>query len=334
MSDNAEPILRVDHLTTRFNTRRGVVKAVDDVSFTVDRGRVVGLVGESGCGKSITALSVMGLVPTPPGTVDSQGIFLDGRDLAPLSYEEMCRVRGKAAAMIFQEPMTSLNPVLTVGHQVGEVISVHQRQSQADVRRRVVEMFEMVGIPEASSRYDAYPHQLSGGLRQRVMIAMALIAEPALLIADEPTTALDVTIQAQILNLMLDLRKRLETSIVMITHDLGVIAEMCDDVNVMYAGKIVESSDVFDLFDRPSHPYTRGLLASMPGRGNTDSEGRLANIPGRVPGLHKLPTGCRFHPRCAEAMEICRTQSPPDSADIGNGHRVSCWLYDRQGRAA
>ena len=330
--DDTVPILTVDHLTTRFDTRRGVVCAVDDISFAVHRGRVVGLVGESGCGKSMTALSVMGLVPTPPGTVASRGILLEGRDLAPLSYDEMCRIRGNAVAMIFQEPMTSLNPVLTVGRQVGEAISVHQQRPRHDVRRRVIEIFEMVGIPEAASRYGTYPHQLSGGLRQRVMIAMALIAEPALLIADEPTTALDVTIQAQILNLMLDLRARLDTAIIMITHDLGVIAETCDDVNVMYAGKIVETGDVFDLFDRPMHPYTKGLLASMPGR-RTGGAARLASIRGRVPGLHRLPDGCRFHPRCDAAMEICHRESPP-CIDDGNGHRVHCWLYANNGQAA
>ncbi|WP_054699708.1 ABC transporter ATP-binding protein, partial [Desulfosarcina cetonica] len=290
MTSTAEktPILRVDHLSTRFHTRRGVVYAVDGISFTVDRGRVVGLVGESGCGKSMTALSIMGLVPSPPGEVISQGIVLNGHDLAPLSYDAMCQVRGKAIAMIFQEPMTALNPVLTVGRQVGEAIAVHRRLGRAEIRRRVIEMFHLVGIPEAASRYTAYPHQLSGGLRQRVMIAMALIAEPMLLIADEPTTALDVTIQAQILDLMLDLRARLQTAIILITHDLGVIAEVCDDVNVMYAGGIVETAGVFDLFDRPLHPYTRGLLNSMPGMAASGHRKRLTCIPGRVPSLHRL----------------------------------------------
>ncbi|BBO84113.1 peptide ABC transporter ATP-binding protein [Desulfosarcina ovata subsp. sediminis] len=327
------PILQVDHLTTRFHTRRGVVRAVDDISFAVGKGRVVGLVGESGCGKSMTALSVMGLVPSPPGAVESRGILLNGRNLAPLSYDEMCAIRGRQIAMIFQEPMTALNPVLTVGRQVGEAIAVHQRLSRSDIRGRVVEMFDLVGIPEAASRCAAYPHQLSGGLRQRVMIAMALIAEPALLIADEPTTALDVTIQAQILDLMLDLRARLNTAIIMITHDLGVIAEVCDDVNVMYAGQIVETADVFDLFDRPLHPYTRGLLDSMPGMAADIRPARLANIRGRVPSLHQLPDGCRFHPRCDRAMDRCRRQ-PPGRFDCGNGHRVRCWLYSTNGQTA
>ena len=333
MHGNDTPILRVDHLTTRFHTRRGVVNAVDGISFAVGKGRVVGLVGESGCGKSMTALSVMGLVPSPPGTVESRGILLNGRNLAPLSYDEMCAIRGQQIAMIFQEPMTALNPVLTVGRQVGEAIAVHQRLSRSAIRARVVEMFDLVGIPEAASRYATYPHQLSGGLRQRVMIAMALIAEPALLIADEPTTALDVTIQAQILNLMLDLRARLNTAIIMITHDLGVIAEVCDDVNVMYAGQIVETADVFDLFDRPLHPYTRGLLNSMPGITADIRPGRLVNIRGRVPSLHRLPAGCRFHPRCDRAMDLCRRQ-PPGRFDCGNGHQVSCWLYSTNGQPA
>ena len=261
------------------------------------------------------------------------GDLLNGRNLAPLSYDEMCAIRGRKIAMIFQEPMTALNPVLTVGRQVGEAIAVHQRLSRSAIRARVVEMFDLVGIPEAASRYATYPHQLSGGLRQRVMIAMALIAEPALLIADEPTTALDVTIQAQILNLMLDLRARLNTAIIMITHDLGVIAEVCDDVNVMYAGQIVETADVFDLFDRPLHPYTRGLLNSMPGITADIRPERLVNIRGRVPSLHRLPAGCRFHPRCDRAMDLCRRR-PPGRFDCGNGHQVGCWLYSTNGQPA
>ena len=333
MADDHKEILQVQQLETRFHTRRGVVRAVDDISFSVDRGKVVGLVGESGCGKSMTALSIMGLVPSPPGEVLSRGLFLNQRDLTRLSYNDMCRVRGKEIAMIFQEPMTSLNPVYTVGKQVGEAICVHGAASKVQVRQRVIDFFDLVGIPDPASRYRAYPHQLSGGLRQRVMIAMALICEPAVLIADEPTTALDVTIQAQILNLMIGLRDRLQTAIIMITHDLGVIAEVCDDVNVMYAGKIVEKSNVYDLFDAPLHPYTRGLLKSIPSIADGGRLKRLDSIRGRVPHLHHLPRGCRFHPRCDHAQAICRRE-PPGFFDFGNGHGVSCWLYEKQGKAA
>ncbi len=325
-----ETILHVNNLETQFSTRKGTVRAVDGVSFAVGKGKVVGLVGESGCGKSVSALSILKLIPSPPGKIVKGEVLFDQRNLAELSYDAMCKVRGKDISMIFQEPMTSLNPVYTVGHQVGEALRIHQDLTSGEIQRRVLEMFDLVGIPEAESRFRAYPHQLSGGLRQRVMIAMALICEPKLLIADEPTTALDVTIQAQILNLMLGLRDRLHTAIIMITHDLGVIAEVCDDVNVMYAGKILEKSDVFELFDRPAHPYTQGLLRSIPGVAPEGQGKRLQSIEGMVPNLLYLPQGCRFHPRCEHVTDLCRRKEP-DFFEIGNGHAVRCWLYQTQG---
>ena len=317
--------LQIKQLDTRFSTRKGTVCAVDCVSFDVKRGQVVGLVGESGCGKSMTALSVLQLVPTPAGRIHAGEILFDGKNLAKLSYNDMCEIRGKDISMIFQEPMTSLNPVHPVGRQVGEALRIHQQLSRSEIRQRVIDTFDLVGIPEPAARFRAYPHQLSGGLRQRVMIAMALICEPKLLIADEPTTALDVTIQAQILDLMLDLRDRLHTAILMITHDLGVIAEICDVVNVMYAGKIMETGDVFELFDRPLHPYTQGLLGSIPGM-NSGERTRLNSISGTVPNLLHLPAGCRFHPRCTQAMDICR-RIEPGLFDLDNGHTVRCWLH-------
>ncbi len=319
-----ETILDVKDLRTLFLTRKGIVPAVDGVSFSVRKGKVTGLVGESGCGKSVTALSIMGLIPQPPGKIAGGEIFFEGRNLSKLSYKEMCRVRGKDISMIFQEPMTSLNPVKTVGYQVGEVLRIHKRDvTDAEVRRRVVEMLDLVGIPEPESRVRAFPHQLSGGLRQRVMIAMALICDPKLLIADEPTTALDVTIQAQVLKLMMDLQRRIGTSIILITHDLGVVAETCDDVNVMYAGSIVEQGDVFNIFRNPSHPYTRGLLRSIPGTGGTGRKERLFSIDGMVPSMTDLPPGCRFAPRCTQARESCFKEMP-ELIPVGEGHFARC----------
>jgi len=319
-----ETILDVKNLRTLFLTRKGIVPAVDGISFSVRKGKVTGLVGESGCGKSVTSLSIMGLLPQPPGKIAGGEILFEGRDLSKLSYKEMCRVRGKDISMIFQEPMTSLNPVKTVGYQVGEVLRIHQKDvSDAEVRRRVVEMLDLVGIPEPESRVRAFPHQLSGGLRQRVMIAMALICDPKLLIADEPTTALDVTIQAQVLKLMMDLQRRIGTSIILITHDLGVVAETCDDVNVMYAGSIVEQGDVFSVFRNPSHPYTRGLLRSVPGTEGTERKARLFSIDGMVPSLTDLPPGCRFAPRCHQARESC-FKGMPELVPVGEGHFVRC----------
>ncbi|MEK1890248.1 MAG: ABC transporter ATP-binding protein [Phyllobacterium sp.] len=323
-------LLSVRNLRTQFQTHNGPVKVVDDVSFDVGRGKIVGLVGESGSGKSMTALSLMGLVPSPPGKVSADSVVLDGTDLTRLSSNEMRLRRGREISMVFQEPMTSLNPVKTMAQQVGEPLAIHTDLGRRAIREKVLRMFETVGIPEPAARLDVYPHQLSGGLRQRAMIAMALICEPKLLIADEPTTALDVTTQAQILRLMIALRDRVGTAIVMITHDLGIIAEMCDEVNVMYAGQIVEQADVFDLFDRPSHPYTRGLLASIPKATEKRTAERLNSIPGVVPNLAKLPAGCRFNPRCKDAMPICRAQEPK-LTDLGNGHKVRCWLHDKQG---
>jgi peptide/nickel transport system ATP-binding protein len=319
-------LLSVRNLRTEFKTQSGPVRVVDGVSFDVGRGKIVGLVGESGSGKSMTALSLMGLIPSPPGTVSADSIVLAGTDLTRLNSDGMRRKRGRELSMVFQEPMTSLNPVKTMVQQVGEPLAVHTDLGRHAIREKVLRMFETVGIPEPAARLDVYPHQLSGGLRQRAMIAMGLICEPKLLIADEPTTALDVTTQAQILRLMMALRDRVGTAIVMITHDLGIIAEMCDEVNVMYAGQIVEQASVFDLFDRPSHPYTTGLLASIPKATEKRTAERLNSIPGVVPNLAKLPAGCRFHPRCRDAMPICRVQQP-ELTDLGNGHKVRCWLH-------
>ncbi len=320
-----EAILSVRGLCTDFSGDRGNVRVLDEVSFDVGRGRIVGLVGESGSGKSMTALSLMGLVPQPQGRVSARSILLDGADISKLGAAGMRGIRGRDIAMVFQEPMTSLNPVRKVWEQVGEPLAIHRGLGRKAIRDRVLEMFELVGIPEPKTRLDAYPHQLSGGLRQRAMIAMGLICEPKLLIADEPTTALDVTTQAQILRLMRELRDRVGTSIIMITHDLGIIAEMCDEVNVMYAGQIVEQADVFDLFERPSHPYTRGLLASIPRATEPRAARRMPSIPGMVPNLAKLPPGCRFSPRCAEAMPVCRRG--PGLTTLGAGHVARCWLH-------
>ena len=330
MASSSDVILSVRGLSTEFVGGRGHVRVLDDLSFDVGRGRIVGLVGESGSGKSMTALSLMGLVPQPQGRVSASSIMLDGTDISKIGPAGMRGIRGRDIAMVFQEPMTSLNPVRKVWEQVGEPLAIHRGLGRRAIRSRVLEMFEMVGIPEPKARLDAYPHQLSGGLRQRAMIAMGLICEPKLLIADEPTTALDVTTQAQILQLMRDLRDRVGTSIIMITHDLGIIAEMCDEVNVMYAGQIVEQADVFDLFERPSHPYTRGLLASIPRATQPRMGRKMPSIPGMVPNLAKLPPGCRFSPRCGEAVPVCH-QHAPDLARIGGAHVARCWLHTLQG---
>ncbi len=325
-------LLRVRNLRAEFKTQRGLIRVLDNVSFDVKPGQIVGLVGESGSGKSMTALSLMGLVQSSIGNVTADNILLGDTDLIKLSAEELRRRRGRDLAMVFQEPMTSLNPVKTVGEQAGEPLAVHTGLSRRAIRQKVLEMFEMVGIPEPATRFDAYPHQLSGGLRQRAMIAMGLICEPKLLIADEPTTALDVTTQAQILRLMMGLRDRVGTAIIMITHDLGVIAEMCDEVNVMYAGQIVEQANVFDLFDHPSHPYTRGLLASIPRATEKRAGPRLNSIPGMVPSLAKLPGGCRFNPRCSDVLPICQEREPGLAA-LGREHNVRCWLHEKEGNA-
>ena len=324
-------LLEVRGLRTWFHTDRGLFRAVDGIDFAVGRGRTVGLVGESGCGKSVTSLSVMGLVPSPPGKVKAESVRFDGRDLLALAADERRRLRGGRMSMIFQEPMTSLNPVHTIGRQIVEAILAHTALSPRQARDRAIEMLELVRIPSAAARFDDYPHRLSGGMRQRVMIAMALSCEPALLIADEPTTALDVTIQAQILDLLQDLQKRLGMAILMITHDLGVIAEVADEVIVMYAGKIVESARVDALFASPQHPYTIGLLGSIP-RLDVDRD-RLSTIEGAVPSPDRQPAGCRFSPRCPFADRRCREQPPP-LRDIEPGHAVACWKAPVEGEGA
>jgi peptide/nickel transport system ATP-binding protein len=313
--------LNVEHLRSSFFTLRGEVKVVDDVSLAVPKGKIVGIVGESGCGKSMTAKSIVGILKYPGRVVDGS-IRLDGQELVDLPGRAMRQIRGRDISMIFQEPMTSLNPVVKAGRQVQEALLLHRSVSRAEARREVLEIFRTVGISEPEKRYDSYPFQLSGGLRQRVMIAMAMICRPKLLIADEPTTALDVTIEAQILKLMKDLSRDTGMSIILITHNLGVIAELCDFVHVMYAGKIVEQADTFTLFDRPRHPYTQGLMAAVI-RLDRDVE-RLQTIPGVVPNLLHLPAGCAFSNRCPYATEQCRTQ-PPVLRDVGGGHLVRCF---------
>ncbi|ETR74733.1 peptide ABC transporter ATP-binding protein [Afipia sp. P52-10] len=317
----SETLLEVRDLRTYFETDRGLFKAVDGISFKVGRGQTVGLVGESGCGKSVTSLSIMGLV-SETGSVDGGGIIFEGRDLLKMSTEERRLLRGQKLSMIFQEPMTSLNPVHTIGQQIVEGLRAHTDLSTQAARARAIEMLDLVRIPSAASRFDDYPHHMSGGMRQRVMIAMALACDPTLLIADEPTTALDVTIQAQILDLLRDLQQRLGMAILMITHDLGVIAEIADEVVVMYAGKIVESGPVRDLFSDPQHPYTIGLLGSI---ARMDVErSRLATIEGVVPSAHNQPSGCRFAPRCPFADHRCHFDPPP-LREIASTHRVACW---------
>ena len=320
-----EPLLEVRDLRTYFYTDEGVGRAVDGVSFAVGKGETLGIVGESGCGKSVSALSVMRLLADPPGRIESGHIQFKGRDLLALDEEEMCRIRGDDIAMIFQEPMTSLNPVLTCGFQIVESVVLHQQVSKQEARNRAIEMLDLVGIPAPQQRIDEYPHQLSGGMRQRVMIAMALSCSPDVLIADEPTTALDVTIQAQILELLEALQEELNMAILMITHDLGVIAEVADRVAVMYAGRIVEYAETKALFARPMHPYSRGLLRSIP-RLN-EGQQRLDIIPGMVPDARAFPAGCRFAPRCALADDRCHQQEP-QLTEVGTGHSVSCWKAD------
>ena len=322
----ANPLLEIRHLKTYFDVRGGVLKAVDDVSLTIEAGETLGLVGESACGKSVTAASIMRLVPTPPGRIAGGEILFEGTDILQLSVSEMRKVRGSKISMIFQEPMTSLNPVFTVGDQVAETISLHEKLSQHDLRDRVIEAFRLVRIPAPESRIKEYPHQMSGGMRQRVMIAMALACHPKLMIADEPTTALDVTIQAQILDLMNQLKEETGASILFITHDLGVISEMAQKVAVMYAGKIVETADAETLFSEPCHPYTLGLLSSIPILGIGKKQRRLSTIAGVVPSLFKLPRGCLFSDRCSGTFNECCQEAPP-IIDLGNGHIVRCHKY-------
>jgi peptide/nickel transport system ATP-binding protein len=317
------PLLRVRDLVTSFRTDTGTLRAVDQVSFDVPRATTVALVGESGCGKSVTAFSILRLVASPPGRIESGAIELDGRDLLTLPERQMRAVRGNEVSMIFQEPMTSLNPVYTVGWQIMEAIRLHRKRSRREAHAHTVELLGLVGIPEPATQIDAYPHQLSGGQRQRVMIAMALACEPKLLVADEPTTALDVTIQAQILELLRDLQQRLSMSILLITHDLRVVAENAREVVVMYAGRVVESAPVSALFARPMHPYTRGLLESVP-RGKPTANRRLRTIEGMVPDLRALPAGCRFADRCPLRIEKCVLEEPP-IAEVAPGRLSRCW---------
>jgi peptide/nickel transport system ATP-binding protein len=322
----AGPLLEIRNLKTYFDVRGGVLKAVDDVSVTIDPGETLGLVGESGCGKSVTASSIMRLIPMPPGRIAGGEILFDGIDIVRRPESEMRKIRGKMISMIFQEPMTSLNPVFTVGDQVAEVIGLHEKLSGREIRDRVIEAFRLVRIPAPESRIKEYPHQMSGGMRQRVMIAMALACHPKLMIADEPTTALDVTIQAQILDLMNKLKEETGASILFITHDLGVIAEMAQKVAVMYAGKIMESADVETLFAEPKHPYTVGLMSSIPILRIGKKQKRLSTIAGVVPSLFKLPKGCLFNERCTAVRKECVTMEPP-MIDLGNGHIVRCHIY-------
>jgi peptide/nickel transport system ATP-binding protein len=319
------PLLRVRDLVTTFRSESSIVRAVDGVSFDVPRGSTVALVGESGCGKSVTALSILRLVASPPGRIMSGTVELEGRDLLALREREMRDVRGNVMAMIFQEPMTSLNPVYAVGWQITEGYRLHRKKSRREARERAIELLRLVGIPEPETTVDAYPHQLSGGQRQRVMIAMALACEPKLLLADEPTTALDVTIQAQILALLADLQQRFATSILLITHDLGVVAENAQHVVVMYAGRVVERAPVRDLFARPMHPYTRGLLDSVPRPGVGPGKlRRLRAIEGLVPDLRHLPPGCRFADRCPMRVERC-TLEEPELTQVAPGRDSRCW---------
>jgi peptide/nickel transport system ATP-binding protein/oligopeptide transport system ATP-binding protein len=325
MRDGA--LLAIRDLRVRFHTLEGSFYAVDGVDWHVERRETLGLVGESGCGKSVTALSVLRLLP--PRTTEIQGqILFEGINLLELDTEQLRRIRGNSVSMIFQEPMTSLNPVFTVGEQIAETIRLHQGLTPKEAWDQAVEMLRLVQIPSPEARAKDYPHQLSGGMRQRAMIAMALSCHPQLLLADEPTTALDVTIQAQIMDLMLRLREEMHTSIVLISHNLGLIAEMARRVVVMYAGKVVEEAPVRELFHDPLHPYTRGLLGSVPwiGRKQTTGRRRLQEIPGIVPGLMEMPSGCRFHPRCPEAKEVCRREPPP-TIHRDDGRRVLCWLW-------
>jgi len=316
-------ILNVKGLKTYFYTDEGVVKAVDEVDFKIRAGETIGIVGESGSGKSVTSMSVMNLVSSP-GKIISGQIEFKGENLSHKSEEEMRKIRGNDISMIFQEPMTSLNPVFRIGEQISEVLILHQKLSKREAREKAIETLKLVGIPRAERVVDDYPHQLSGGMRQRVMIAMALVCEPTLLIADEPTTALDVTIQAQILQLMNELKDNSGTSIMLITHDLGVIAQMADHVIVMYCGKVVEDAPVDVLFENPTHPYTLGLLSSIPNI--AVDEKRLTSIEGNVPNPFKLPVGCNFSPRCSFATEKCMTETP-QLKDINDNHRVSCLVF-------
>ncbi|MFC1491892.1 ABC transporter ATP-binding protein [Nitrospinota bacterium] len=325
----SEALLELRDLNTHFHTPDGVVKAVDGVTYSLAAGETLGVVGESGCGKSVTALSILRLIPEPPGRIFGGGIFFEGRDLTKLATNELRKIRGNRISMIFQEPMTSLNPVFTIGFQIAEAVMLHQGLNKKDAMGKAAEMLDLVGIPLPRQRVKEYPHQLSGGMRQRAMIAMALSCNPSILLADEPTTALDVTIQAQILDLMFKLKEDLGTAIIMITHDLGIIAETCARVVVMYAGHVVEQAPIKEIFGNPIHPYTIGLLGSIPKLRILGEEkvGRLQEIPGIVPSLHRVPTGCSFNPRCNEVVAACR-ETEPQLKEITPGHFVRCLLRE------
>ncbi len=321
-------LLNVKNLKTYFFTHEGIVKAVDDVSFSIKKGETLSIVGESGSGKSVTALSIMRLVPNPPGKIVGGEIIFDGTNLLGLQEKDMIKIRGKRISMIFQEPMTSLDPVFTVGHEIMEALILHQGMDKKSAREKAIELLKIVGIPDPEKRIDNYPHEMSGGMRQRVMIAMALSCNPDLLIADEPTTALDVTIQAQILRLMKDLTKKFNTALILITHDLGVVAETADNVIVMYAGHIMEYADVIELFENPLHPYTSGLSRAIP---RLDAEAEyLETIEGTVPNLAHLPSGCPFHPRCKYKKPICEKELPK-LIKVKENHWVRCHLYKERG---
>lgn len=321
-------LLQVQELKTYFYTFEGIAKAVDDVSFHLNKGETLGLVGESGCGKSVTALSIMRLIPEPPGRIVHGRIYFDNINLLELPISDVRNIRGKRISMIFQEPMISLNPVFTIGNQISEMFTLHQKLSKRESWDRAVEMLRLVQIPSPQKRVYEYPHQLSGGMRQRAMIAMALSCDPEILIADEPTTALDVTIQAQIIDLMMKLKEDFDAAIILITHDLGVVAEIAQRIEVMYAGKIVEEAPTLAIFEDAKHPYTQGLLRSIPKLGQRARYGRqrLQEISGVVPSLYELPWGCTFYPRCPNAMRICQEQAP-EMIDLAGAHRVRCWLY-------
>ena len=325
----AKTLVEFKDVHTYFYTEAGTVKAVNGVSYKIKEGETVCVVGESGCGKSVTALSLMRLIAAPQGEIVKGNINFDGKDITSLSEEEMMSIRGNDISMIFQEPMTSLNPVFTVGNQIMESIMLHQKLDKKQARDKAIEMVKLVGIPRAEAIVDSYPHELSGGMRQRIMIAMALSCNPKLLIADEPTTALDVTIQAQILDLMRDIKQKTQTSIMLITHDLGVVAEMADYVVVMYAGKVIEEGPVNDIFKNPLHPYTRGLLKSKPVI-NQETD-RLYSMPGQVPNPIGMKDSCYFHERCEHCMEICKTQIPTIKY-YDEQHKISCFLYDGEGK--
>ncbi|WP_048601791.1 ABC transporter ATP-binding protein [Rubeoparvulum massiliense] len=330
MTAQEECLLEIEQLVTELEISVGRVRALDGVSLTIKRGETLGLVGESGCGKSLTSLSIMKLLPKGIGRITEGKIRFQGQDLVPLSEDEMRSIRGNQISMIFQEPMTSLNPVLTIGEQIGEVLRIHQKLNRKEAKEKAIEMLQLVGIPSPEKRFKQYPHELSGGMRQRVMIAIALACKPTLLIADEPTTALDVTIQAQIIHLMKELQGEFGMAILFITHDLGVVAETCDRVCVMYAGQVVEEGETQALFREPYHPYTEGLLASIPKL--TEERERLEVIPGHVPGLHQMSQGCRFAPRCAKAKERCHVELPP-LRELSNGRKVRCWKVTEREQA-